>query len=562
MLDPLTAPEPSQETGPGSSLVNNHHQHRRHRASFFSAARSLKKLSLSTAAPDKDKEDKEGGDDGSKDDARGPNAAAAKAIPGDDDDDHRDNSSGYPTPPSSDSEGKDPARRAARSIGSGIGSGSDRGGSDAGAGLGAAPGIGASAAPQLHPSNPFSTTTTTPSTASTTTSTSYARSDAHASREISPPLSPQHHRHILDHPASPRGSQHQHQHQHQYPLSPRHRRNPSVPTAPCSSWPDKPGPLPPSSLLVPHHPHPQPPHHLHHRNRSSSSVASSNSNSHDNGNSNSNRNTTTTTLQRHRSLRQRYPGDMSHRPLDMLRADARAAERGPHQRHRKRISRDTDTIDALDNTVGGIPYHHGGPYDATLTSRNLDVRYSPVAAVRASNEAALRATPRENIMDSLERHVPLQGTASIPPGARDMSGRVMDYDEGADLMREPDADGGAYKRWPGVQYHPEDYKGKGEPSFTIERDLKARKHGKHLSEADAFEMYPGANRRTVAARQRSASNAEHEGSSASGNAYGGSGSGSGSGEGLRRNNTTGKRLSDGIKRRFGSLRHKKSAEAH
>ena len=41
-------------------------------------------------------------------------------------------------------------------------------------------------------------------------------------------------------------------------------------------------------------------------------------------------------------------------------------------------------------------------------------------------------------------------TATIPAGARDMSGRIMDYEEGADLMREPDADGGAYKRWPGV----------------------------------------------------------------------------------------------------------------
>lgn len=31
---------------------------------------------------------------------------------------------------------------------------------------------------------------------------------------------------------------------------------------------------------------------------------------------------------------------------------------------------------------------------------------------------------------------------------------------------------------------------------------------------------------------------------------------------LRRSNTTGKRLSDGIKRRFGSIRRKKAAEVH
>lgn len=129
----------------------------------------------------------------------------------------------------------------------------------------------------------------------------------------------------------------------------------------------------------------------------------------------------------------------------MIKQDAKAADR-PY-RHRKRIS-ETDTIDALD-TIGG-PYHHGGPYDATLMSRNLNKKYSPVAAVEHTNQAAIQATPRENIIDSLRRHVPLQGTASIPAGGTDMSGNVMAYEEGADLMREPDAAGGAYKRWDGI----------------------------------------------------------------------------------------------------------------
>lgn len=129
----------------------------------------------------------------------------------------------------------------------------------------------------------------------------------------------------------------------------------------------------------------------------------------------------------------------------MIKRDAKAADR-PH-RHRKRIS-ETDTIDALD-TIGGA-YHHGGPYDATLMSRNLDKKYSPVAAVEESNMEAIRATPRENIIDSLTKHVPLQGTSSIPSGSPDMSGRIMQYQEGADLMREPDAAGGAYKRWDGI----------------------------------------------------------------------------------------------------------------
>jgi len=60
---------------------------------------------------------------------------------------------------------------------------------------------------------------------------------------------------------------------------------------------------------------------------------------------------------------------------------------------------------------------------------------------------AIKATPREFIDDSLTKHVPLQGTAVVPPGMADMRGHVMSYEEGADLMREKDAPGGAYKRW-------------------------------------------------------------------------------------------------------------------
>lgn len=145
---------------------------------------------------------------------------------------------------------------------------------------------------------------------------------------------------------------------------------------------------------------------------------------------------------RSRSLYERFPGDSSPRPLDIIKNDARAAERP--LRHRKRIS-DVDMIDALD-TIGGT-YHHGGPYDATLISRNLNKKYSPVAAVQDSNMETLRATPREYIIDSLERHLPLQGTATVPSGGLDLSGSRMSYEEGPDLMREPDAPGGAFKRY-------------------------------------------------------------------------------------------------------------------
>lgn len=142
------------------------------------------------------------------------------------------------------------------------------------------------------------------------------------------------------------------------------------------------------------------------------------------------------------SLTSRFPGDQSHHPLDMLKQDAKLAHRAPHLR--KRHLPGPDTIDSLD-TIGGA-YHHEGPFDATLLARNTHP-FSPVQAVSASNMEALKATPHEKIKDSLERHRPLDGVAVVPPGMSDRSGRIYNYEEGADLMIE---DGGNYKRWPGV----------------------------------------------------------------------------------------------------------------
>jgi hypothetical protein len=144
------------------------------------------------------------------------------------------------------------------------------------------------------------------------------------------------------------------------------------------------------------------------------------------------------------SLRERYPGDKSHRPLDQLRHDEKVAHRAPHLR--KKNFQGADVIDRLDKAPFGR-YHHEGPYDAASLARNRVEKYSPLAAVKDSNEEALKATPRENIADAVQRHRPLEGVAIVPPGMADRFGRVLDYEEGADLMREPGAD---YRRWPGV----------------------------------------------------------------------------------------------------------------
>ncbi|OTB04449.1 hypothetical protein M426DRAFT_11596 [Hypoxylon sp. CI-4A] len=233
--------------------------------------------------------------------------------------------------------------------------------------------------------------------------------------------------------------------------------------------------------------------------------------------------------------------NMSERPLEAIKRANKAANRAPHLR-KKNIT-GTDTIDILDNIGIGGPYHHDGPYDATLASRNRDKRYAPVEAVKYTNSEALKATPRENVVDSLERHVPLQGTAVIPPGERDFAGRIMNYEEGADLMREEDAPGGPYKRWDHVKYHPDDLKGKGEPSYTIEEDMKRQKNiqTRTMDRTGAYEMQPTAHA-TGRTSKDDSNTVVRERSTSLGSAG--------------PSNSKGKRLSDGIKRRIGSIRRK------
>lgn len=258
--------------------------------------------------------------------------------------------------------------------------------------------------------------------------------------------------------------------------------------------------------------------------------------------------------QRVNSLGERFPGDMSHRPLDQIRREVKAANRAPHLK--KKHMPGADTIDILDASVIGGAYHHEGPYDATLLARNTSHVSSPVDAVRESNAEAIRATPREHIRDALDRHVPLQGTASIPPGMAGMDGRTMQYEEGTDMMRETNAGGGAYKRWADVKYLPDDYKGKGEPSYSLEKALKShnqKDHRRIMSDGNsAYEMQPSKSR-PEASRQRSASGSHADLNKPTGSSL----KYSEFEDGMRRSNTTGRRVGEGLRKRFGTLRKSK-----
>ena len=146
------------------------------------------------------------------------------------------------------------------------------------------------------------------------------------------------------------------------------------------------------------------------------------------------------------SLSSRYIGDDSHRPLDIIKKENKAANRAPHLRKKHLVG--PDTIDRLD-TIGGIQ-HHDGPYDATYLARNTSFSNSPIEAVSGTNEETLKATPREKVLDSVTKHRPLDGVATVPSGTTDRSGNTLHYEEGSDLMVEA-----GYKRWDGVVLTPE-----------------------------------------------------------------------------------------------------------
>jgi len=175
------------------------------------------------------------------------------------------------------------------------------------------------------------------------------------------------------------------------------------------------------------------------------------------------------TRRRGSSLNERFPGDPSVRPLDRIRHETIAANRSRHLRRAQHSGQ--DSIDNLDTSfLGG--YHHDGPFEAASLARNRDLRSAPLAAIAGTNAEALKATPREMVIDSIRRHRPLHGVAYIPPGVEAPDGSKFYYEEGTDMNRFNGAD---YKRWPGIDYHPDDLKGKGEPSYSIEKALKDHK---------------------------------------------------------------------------------------
>ncbi|KAI4128837.1 MAG: hypothetical protein LQ338_002537 [Usnochroma carphineum] len=255
-------------------------------------------------------------------------------------------------------------------------------------------------------------------------------------------------------------------------------RNNGLPSPPSSTSPHKERfPKPPPSQLSTH-------------NRRSSDQASTQVPTSTGGQASSN--APTNRPRRTSSLSARYQGDRSHRPLEMIARDQQLAHRSPHLRKKQHIG--ADSIDKLDVVGGG--YHHGGPFDAASLARNQQYKNSPVEAVADSNAEALKATPEEKIIDAVRKHRPLDGVAAVPPGHADREGRVYNYQEGTDLMIE--SGDNPYKRWDGVKYLPGDLKGKGEPSYSIERALKESKRGapehrRVMSDGQpAYEMVPTA----------------------------------------------------------------------
>lgn len=185
-----------------------------------------------------------------------------------------------------------------------------------------------------------------------------------------------------------------------------------------------------------------------------------------------------------------------------------------------------------------------------------------MSALADSNAETLKATPREKILDSVRGHRPLDGVAAYPPGEADPNGHVYNYEPGENMMIEGGPEGGAYKRWPGVRYLPEDIKGKGEPSYSIEKALKD--HKRNSVDGSTGHQRDASQEIEMASRPRKSSNLATSDAATDGfvderNPMWGDG------EDImrRRGSAKEKRLSgsEGLKQRFGSIkRHIKDAQ--
>ena len=132
------------------------------------------------------------------------------------------------------------------------------------------------------------------------------------------------------------------------------------------------------------------------------------------------------------------------------------------------------------------------------------------------------------------------------------------------MMTAGNPDGGAYKRWPGVPYHPDDIKGKGEPSYSVEKALRDHKMAS-IDGSDKGHKKSASNEIELTSRPRqSGDQAQTSGVSGGADHFDRDNSMRGAGEqGVRRSaSAKEKRLSGGgLKKRFGSMkRHIKDAQ--
>ncbi|KAJ5875148.1 uncharacterized protein N7473_012495 [Penicillium subrubescens] len=183
-----------------------------------------------------------------------------------------------------------------------------------------------------------------------------------------------------------------------------------------------------------------------------------------------------------------WSGSPEHQPVYPRHQRESSAPR--RRRSQQRYSRNShlvnpDIIDELDD-VTSYSYHHEGPYDAVCPERNRVSHHSPLEAVRESNEEALRATPRDKIIDCLHSHRPLDGTAYFPPGTTDRDGQTYEYEEGSNMMDEY----GLFMRLPGQKFTDEDFKNDpfynrpiSNPFLQLKKKLSLRRNKKPRSTA-------------------------------------------------------------------------------